>query len=51
MLLGETLPVRLRGNVSIAEAVLHSGSGADVLVEELLPRLLRDGLGGHDSAG
>lgn len=45
MVLGESCPVGVWGDSGIFEAVLDGGGRADVLVQELLPRLLRDGFG------
>lgn len=45
MVLGEPCPVRVWGHPGILEAVLDGTGRADVLVQELLPRLLRDGFG------
>lgn len=51
MLLGQAIPVRLRGDVGVAESILHAGRGGNVLVQEFFPRLLRDGLRRHGSVG
>lgn len=48
MLLGQSVQVGLGRHVGVAESVLHSRRRADVLVEELLSRLLGDGFGRHD---
>lgn len=45
MVLREPCPVRGWGDPGILEAVLDGRGRADVLVQELLPRLLRDGFG------
>lgn len=45
MVLGEPCPVRGWGHPGILEAVLDGRGRADVLVQELLPSLLRDGFG------
>lgn len=47
MLLNQSVPVGGYSDIGIAEAVLHDGGGADVLVQELLARLLGDGLRRH----
>lgn len=47
MVLGESCPVGVRGDSGILEAVLDGGGCADVLVQELLPCLLRDSFGWH----
>lgn len=51
VLLGQAIPVRLRGDVGVAESILHAGRCGDVLVQEFLPRLLRDGFRRHGSTG
>lgn len=45
LLLCQPVKVGLGRHVGVAEAVLDCRRRADVLVEELLPRLLRDGFG------
>lgn len=47
VVLGESRPVGVRRDSGILEAVLDGGGRADVLIQELLPRLLRDGFGWH----
>lgn len=47
MLLHQPVKVGLARHVGEAELVLDRCRGADVLVEELLPRLLGDGFGRH----
>jgi len=47
----QSLKVGLGPHVGVAESVLHGGRCADVLVEELLSRLLGDGFGRHDCSG
>lgn len=47
MILNQTLPVGFCSHIGIAEPVLYSRRRANVLVEELLPRLLRDGFRWH----
>lgn len=51
VLSAQAVPVRLRGDVGVAESILHAGRGSDVLVQEFLCRLLRDGFRRHGSAG
>lgn len=48
VLLRQPIKVSLRSHVGITESVLDGRRGADVLVEELLSRLLRNGFGRHD---
>lgn len=45
LLLRQSVKVGLGRHIGVAETVLDGGRRADVLVEELLPRLLRDGFG------
>lgn len=45
--LRQSVKVGLGGHVGVAESVLDSRRCADVLVQELLSCLLRDGFGGH----
>lgn len=47
VLLCEAVPVGVCGDGGISEAVLNSSGGADVFVQKLFPRLLRDGFGRH----
>lgn len=49
MLLNQSVPVGVCSDTGVAEAVLHHSGGADVLVQELLPCLLGDGLRRHDA--
>lgn len=51
MLLCQLVKVGMSGHVGIAEPVLDGRRRADVLVEELLSRLLGDGFGRHDCLG
>lgn len=51
VLLRQSIKVCLRRHSGIAESVLDSCRCADVLVEELLSRLLGDGFGRHDCSG
>lgn len=51
MLFRQSVKVGLGRHVGIEESVLDSCRCADVLVEELLARLLRDGFGRHDCLG
>ena len=45
MVLGEPCPVSVWGDSGILETVLDGRGCTDVLVQELLPCLLRDGFG------
>lgn len=45
VVLGESCPVSVWGDSGILETVLDGRGCADILVQELLPRLLRDGFG------
>lgn len=47
VVLGESRPVGVWGDSGILETVLDGRGCTDILIQELLPRLLRDGFGWH----